>query len=106
MSDEIPYRAGVRGELLVQVKRLHSDDALRIVKALVAEADALQLTPALAGLIKGYVDRPLTSTRVSKRRSSACCRMDTEAPTITGRGFAALGGGSHAPAGAGGAVHM
>jgi hypothetical protein len=57
MSNEIPYWAGVREDLLVQVERLHPDDALRIVKALVAEADPAQLAPALAGLIKGYVDR-------------------------------------------------
>jgi hypothetical protein len=57
MSDDIAYWVDVRQDLLVQVERLHPDDALRIVKALVAEERATQLAPALAGLIKGYVDR-------------------------------------------------
>ena len=57
MSNDVPYWAGVRQELLVQVEHLHPDDALRIVKLLVTEEDAAQLAPALAGLIKGYVDR-------------------------------------------------
>ena len=57
MSDDTSYWADVRQDLLVRVERLHPDDALRIVKALVAEEQATQLAPALAGLIKGYVDR-------------------------------------------------
>ena len=57
MSDDVPYWAGVREDLLVQVEHLHPDDRCQIVKALVAEADSAQLAPALAGLIKGYVDR-------------------------------------------------
>ncbi len=57
MSEEVPYWPGVRQELLPLVERLHPDDALRIVKALVAEENSSQLAPALAGLIKGYVDR-------------------------------------------------
>lgn len=64
MSDDVSYWASVRQELRVQVKHLHPDDALRIVKALVAEENEAQLAPALAGLIKGYVDR-----RVDQRES-------------------------------------
>jgi hypothetical protein len=64
MSDEVPYWPGVRQELLPLVERLHPDDALRIVKALVIEESAAQLAPALAGLIKGYVDR-----RIDQRQS-------------------------------------
>jgi hypothetical protein len=57
MSENVPYWASVRQDLLLQVDRLYPDDALRIVKALVAEERAAQLAPALAGLLKGYVDR-------------------------------------------------
>ena len=57
MSNDASYWADVRQDLLLLVERLHPDDALRIVKALVAEQQATQLAPALAGLIKGYIDR-------------------------------------------------
>ena len=66
MSEEVPYWPGVRQELLPLVERLHPDDALRIIKALVTEADAAQLAPTLAGLIKGYADRR-TDQRQSER---------------------------------------
>jgi hypothetical protein len=57
MSDDVPYWVDVRQDLLQRVEHLSPDDALRIVKALVTEENPSQLAPALAGLIKGYVDR-------------------------------------------------
>jgi hypothetical protein len=66
MSDDVTYWASVRQELVHLVERLYPDDALRLVKELVQEENAAQLAPALAGLIKGYVDRR-TDERQSER---------------------------------------
>jgi hypothetical protein len=68
MSDDVAYWASVRQELVHLVERLYPDDALRVVKALVQEEHAAQLAPALAGLIKGYVDRR-TEERHSEREA-------------------------------------
>ena len=68
MSDDVIYWASVRQELVHLVERLYPDDALRVVKELVQEENAAQLAPALAGLIKGYVDRR-TDERQSEREA-------------------------------------